>query len=94
MAQKWEDTKKQSAAMQKMQSSIAKQFGFDAKNPRSVAAAKATAKATPKPKKSPSAEKLLQDAINSGKIKNTNQLIKAKESIAARTGVWPNGKTN
>lgn len=67
-------------------------------NARLAAAAKAmskvTAKATPKPKKSPSAEQLLKDAINSGKIKNTKQLIKAKESIAARTGVWPNGKTN
>lgn len=93
MAQKWEDTKKQSATAKEITTYVAKKFGFDAKNPRTVASKKAMA-ANPKPKKSPSAEKLLQDAIKSGKIKNVNQLTKAKESIAARTGVWPNGKTN
>lgn len=62
----------------------------------------ATPKPKPKPKSSPSpkpksiasAEKLLQDAIKSGKIKNIKQLTQAKQSIAASTGVWPNGKTN
>lgn len=59
-----------------------------------MAKAKVKVTATPKPKKSPSAEQLLKQAIKSGKIKNQKDLIKAKESIAARTGVWPNGLTN
>jgi hypothetical protein len=58
--------------------------------------------ATPKPMPSPTlkkklknpeavAERLLAERIKAGKVKN---LTKARNDIARKTGVWPNGMTD
>ena len=53
--------------------------------------------ATPAVRKSPGAqapakaESMLNSKLKSGKVKD---ITKARESIAKKTGVWPNGKTN
>lgn len=48
----------------------------------------ATPKATQKVDKS---EAMLKTQLKAGKVKD---ITKAKEAIAKKTGVWPNGRTN
>lgn len=101
MAQKWENTKKEKAAVDKISRQIGRDFGFKMSstksNPRVAAAMKAAknAKAERKVVKSPAeqAEAEYRRMLNAGKVgpKNVNSV---KEKIANKWGVWPSGNVN
>jgi hypothetical protein len=101
MAQKWENTKKEKAAVDKISRQIGRDFGFKMSstksNPRVAAAMKAAknAKAEKVVVKSPGqqAEAEYAKLYRAGKVgpKNINQI---KEKIANKWGVWPNGGVN
>ena len=101
MAQKYEDTKKSKATLDKVTRDIARQFGYTGttlkENARAAAAVKAAknAKAEKVVVKSPGdqAEAEYARLVKAGKVGPSN-VAKVKEQISKKWGVWPNGGTN